>query len=143
MIALASRFVIGLVFGLGLWLSGMTDPQRVLGFLDITGTWDPSLAFVMGSALAVAFVGYRVALRRSRPLLASAFDLPTASAIDSRLILGALIFGVGWGIAGYCPGPALSVLLVRPQALIFVATMITGMTLTRFRSRRQAIRSDG
>jgi len=127
----------GLVFGLGLVISGMVDPQRVLGFLDVAGTWDPTLVFVMGGALMVTFVGYKLVLRRNEPLLASAFQLPTQTAIDRRLISGAVIFGAGWGLSGYCPGPALTALSIGGgSTVVFVVGMFTGMFLARLASGR-------
>jgi len=122
----------GLIFGLGLVISGMVDPQRVLGFLDVAGTWDPTLAFVMGGALIVTFVGYRWVLKRPAPLGAPRFQLPTKTDIDARLVAGAAIFGAGWGLGGYCPGPALSALTVGGlPTLVFVVSMFAGMLLAR------------
>lgn len=122
----------GLVFGLGLVISGMVDPQRVLGFLDVAGTWDPTLAFVMGGALVTTFAGYRWVLRRPAPLAASRFHVPTRSEIDARLIAGAVLFGAGWGLGGYCPGPALTALTVGGvPAVIFVVGMLVGMAAAR------------
>ncbi len=123
-------FVAGLVFGLGLLLSGMADPAKVLGFLDLAGAWDPSLAFVMAGAIAVGALAFALARRRAKALLGDAMRLPTATAIDRRLVAGSLMFGAGWGLAGFCPGPALVALgLGAPQALIFVAAMLAGMGL--------------
>lgn len=122
----------GILFGLGLALSGMLDPVRVLGFLDIAGAWDPSLAFVLGGAVAVSTVGWRWARRRAHPALAAQFDIPTATRIDARLLLGAALFGVGWGLVGLCPGPAIAGLVLgHPQTLLFAAAMLTGMALYR------------
>lgn len=118
----------GLLFGLGLTVSGMIDPARVRGFLDLFGAWDPTLAFVMGGALFVALPGYRLVLRRSRPALAPAFDLPSKRDLDARLIGGAALFGVGWGLAGYCPGPAVTALaLGAPATWVFVGAMLVGI----------------
>ena len=103
-----SPLLVGLLFGLGLCLSGMTNAAKVLGFLDLAGPWDPSLAFVMGGAIVAAFPAFRVALRRGRTLAGEPLDLPTATAIDGRLIGGSLLFGVGWGLVGLCPGPAIA-----------------------------------
>ncbi|WP_191236873.1 DUF6691 family protein [Cobetia marina] len=100
-------FITGLVFSLGLTLSGMTDPARVVGFLDVAGDWDPTLIFVLGGAVITTFIGYRLAWRRSTPLLGERFQLPTRRDIDGRLLLGAALFGTGWGLSGYCPGPAI------------------------------------
>jgi len=124
----------GLVFGAGLALSGMADPQKVLAFLDLgaiaTGGWDPSLAYVMGGALIVALPGFAVARRRARPLAAQTFNWPVASAIDKPLMLGAVLFGIGWGLAGICPGPALTLLVLDgTAAFIFFVAMLAGMTL--------------
>ncbi len=131
------EFLSGLLFGLGLILSGMTDPGKVLGFLDLAGAWDPSLAFVMGGAILVGVVGYAVAGRRSNTLLGGAIDLPKNREIDQRLIGGALLFGVGWGIAGFCPGPALvSLGSAQPKALVFVLAMAAGMLLFELLERR-------
>lgn len=121
----------GLIFGFGLSLSGMTDPRKVLAFLDIGGAWDPSLAFVMIGAIAVHALSYHLWLKkRARPFLASAFSLPSLRAIDARLISGAAIFGVGWGIGGFCPGPALvSLMGGSASALLFMLAMLGGMLI--------------
>ena len=127
----ASAFAVGLLFGLGLLVSGMADPAKVLAFLDVTGRWDPSLAFVMAGAVAVSATGYLVARRRGRPLLASRLEIPNRRNLDPRLIAGAAVFGIGWGLAGLCPGPALTLLTVAPaQAATFVA-MVVGMLAFR------------
>lgn len=128
----------GLVFGLGLIVSGMANPAKVLGFLDLTGAWDPSLAFVMGGAIGVGMVAFFVAGRRKRSLLGAEMKLPTARHIDRRLVLGGLAFGVGWGVAGFCPGPALvAVGMGEPKALVFVAAMLVGMGLFEVLERRR------
>ena len=120
----------GLLFGAGLALGGMTDPGKVIAFLDIAGNWDPSLAFVMGSALLITFPVFWWVRRSQRPLLAERFQLPTRSDIDQPLLIGAALFGIGWGIAGLCPGPAIANLSAgSPQVLLFVATMVAGMWL--------------
>lgn len=125
-------YVIGLIFGLGIALSGMANPAKVLNFFDVAGTWDPSLAFVMGGALAVSFVGYRLVLVRSGPVLADTFRLPTRTEIDIRLLGGAGLFGIGWGIAGFCPGGALPALGTgRVEVMIFVAALVAGIVLIR------------
>lgn len=125
-------YFIGLLFGFGISISGMANPAKVLNFFDLAGTWDPSLAFVMGGALAVAFVGYRVVLGRSTPFLADTFQVPTARQIDARLLGGAAIFGVGWGIAGFCPGGALPALGTgRIEVLIFVVAAAAGILAAR------------
>jgi len=138
--AIVLQFVVGLVFGFGLLLSGMSDPAKVLNFLDLggiaSGNWDPSLAFVMAGAVAVTFVGFRFVLQRSRPLFAERFHLPTKRELDLRIVAGPAIFGVGWGLAGLCPGPALTALGFGSRAaFIFVAAMLTGMWLARFLSQ--------
>ena len=130
--------IAGLVFGLGLIISGMSDPAKVKNFLDLFGTWDPSLAFVMGGAIAVTFVGYRIALGRRKPLLAATFSLPNKGDIDAPLVIGAALFGVGWGLSGFCPGPAIvSLPLLATATLVFVPAMLTGMLLARALQSRQ------
>lgn len=120
----------GLVFGLGLIISGMANPAKVLGFLDIAGQWDPSLLLVMAGAIAVGLVSFAVARRRTLSFLGTEMKLPTARHIDRRLIGGALLFGIGWGIAGFCPGPALVVLgMGEGKAFVFVASMLAGMAI--------------
>ena len=127
MSALAS-FAAGLVFGLGLILSGMTDPGKVIGFLDIAGTWDPSLAFVMGGAILVGVLAFGLAGRRAQAFLGGAMELPARRDIDARLVLGSVVFGIGWGLAGFCPGPALVAFGSGvDQAALFVAAMLAGM----------------
>ena len=127
----------GLVFGAGLAISGMADPARVLGFLDVAGAWDPTLAFVMGGAVAVSALGYAVSRRRARPWLAAAFAIPTRRDVDASLVAGATLFGVGWGLVGLCPGPALAD-LARSSAPVwsFVAAMVAGVVGYRFTTRR-------
>ncbi len=123
---------LGLLFGIGLVISGMGDPAKVLNFLDLFGTWDPSLAFVMGGAVIVAFFGYRVVLKRPAPIADDRFHLPTRKDIDCRIIVGPAIFGVGWGLGGFCPGPALTALgLSATGTLAFVPAMILGMWAAR------------
>jgi uncharacterized membrane protein YedE/YeeE len=120
----------GLLFGFGLSLSGMLDPARVRGFLDVTGNWDPSLAFVLGGAVIVATIGYRLSRLVGHPLLEGRFHLPTKTAIDRPLILGSAIFGIGWGLAGFCPGPAVaSLALGLAPTVLFVIAMLAGMIL--------------
>lgn len=127
---LLMALVSGLVFGLGLTISGMTDPSKVTGFLDLAGKWDPSLAFVMGGAILVGLFAFRFAATRSRAILGGPMRLPTAGKIDRRLVLGGLTFGVGWGLAGYCPGPALASLATGGgKPLIFTVAMLAGMAI--------------
>jgi hypothetical protein len=125
---LVGSFACGLIFGLGLLVSGMINPVKVTAFLDIFGVWDPSLAVVMAAALAVTSIGYALARRRERPLLADRHYWTSGGAIDRNLVIGAAMFGTGWGLAGLCPGPALeNIVSLSPQLLIFVAAMIAGM----------------
>lgn len=131
-----SQFLIGLLFGCGLVISGMSNPAKVLNFLDLaaipSGGWDPSLMFVMGGGVAVTFIGYRLLGTRAKPLLAGRFEWPTLTAIDTPLLAGAAIFGVGWGLGGFCPGPAFTALgTFRPEVLLFVAAMLIGMFAAR------------
>lgn len=128
----------GLVFGLGLIISGMADPAKVLGFLDLTGSWDPSLAFVMAGAIAVGFVAFGVARSRTRSFLGAEMKLPTGRDIDRRLVGGGLLFGIGWGVAGFCPGPALVALgMGESKAVVFVAAMLVGMGIFELLERRR------
>ncbi|PIT81516.1 DUF6691 family protein [Limnohabitans sp. 15K] len=123
-----AEFVVGLLFGLGLMLSGMTDPGKVMGFLDLFGTWDPSLALVMGGAIMVGFFAFTVAKKRTSTFLGGAMRLPTNMDMDKKLVIGSLLFGAGWGLAGFCPGPALvSMADGQPKALVFVVAMLVGM----------------
>ena len=136
MMQIVMALIAGLVFGLGLILSGMTNPAKVLGFLDIAGNWDPSLAFVMGGAILVGFVAFRFAAKRPITLLGDVMRLPTAKQIDRRLVLGGLTFGVGWGLAGYCPGPALvSLATGSAEPIIFVVAMLAGMAVFEVQDR--------
>lgn len=131
----AAAFACGFLFAMGLGVSGMTQPGKVTAFLDLTGSWDPSLLFVMVGAISVYAVGYRLVTKRARPLLGEAFLLPDPGRVDRRLILGASIFGVGWGLAGYCPGPALvSLATLRFEPLVFVAAMLVGMAVHAWRT---------
>ena len=128
----------GLVFGLGLIVSGMANPAKVLGFLDVTGRWDPSLAFVMAGAIAVCVVAFALARRRTASLLGAPMRLPATRAIDRRLVIGSALFGMGWGIAGFCPGPALvSLGMGEVKGLVFVAAMLAGMGVFEFFERRR------
>ena len=140
--ALFFAWICGLIFGVGLLVSGMTNPAKVLGFLDLTGTWDPSLAFVMAGAIAVATLGFWVARKQTRSLLGLPMNLPTARHFDRRLIIGSLLFGVGWGLAGICPGPSL-VLLGSGifKGAVFVMAMLAGMALFEWFERQNRRRS--
>lgn len=123
-----TAFLSGLIFGLGLLLAGMANPAKVLAFLDLAGSWDPSLALVMGGAIPVSAIGFYLTRQRSAPLFGDSFQVPTNRKLDKRLVLGALGFGVGWGLAGFCPGPALVALGSGSiKGLIFVAAMVAGM----------------
>lgn len=134
-----TALVAGLVFGIGLILSGMTDPSKVIGFLDLAGNWNPSLALVMGGAIGVGLVAFRFATRQSMTLLGDPLHLPVSSRIDRRLVLGGLTFGAGWGLAGYCPGPALASLLTgSSKPVIFVLAMLAGMGIFELLERRTA-----
>ena len=131
----------GLVFGLGLIISGMANPAKVLGFLDLAGAWDPSLALVMAGAIAVGLLSFGLAKGRTRSLLGAEMKLPTARHIDRRLVSGSLLFGIGWGVAGFCPGPALVALgMGQVKAVVFVAAMLAGMALFELLERRQRAR---
>lgn len=141
---LVSTYLIGLIFGVGISISGMANPAKVLNFFDIAGTWDPSLVFVMGGAVVVAFFGYRIVLRRPAPVLDAKFHLPDNPRIDARLLGGSALFGIGWGIAGFCPGGALPALGTgQIDVFVFVAALIAGifaakrlMALTHARAAR-------
>ncbi len=123
-----SEFAVGLMFGMGLMLSGMTDPGKVIGFLDLFGNWDPSLALVMGGAIMVGFFAFTVAKKRTTTFLGGVLRFPTNMDIDKKLVIGSLLFGTGWGLAGFCPGPALvSMADGQPKALIFILAMLVGM----------------
>jgi uncharacterized membrane protein YedE/YeeE len=131
--------ITGLVFGIGLIVAGMTNPAKVLGFLDLAGRWNPSLALVMAGAILVALPAFRVAARRRQSLLGEPMRLPTATRIDRRLVLGSLAFGAGWGLAGFCPGPALASLTTGAvQPLIFCAAMLAGMGIFELLERRRS-----
>ena len=139
MSALYSALGAGFLFGIGLWVSGMANPRKVLGFLDITGDWDASLMLVMGGAVAVTLLGFRLVLKRLSPFFDKEFFIPEKKSIDSSLIAGSAIFGVGWGIAGYCPGPALTALTtLSTESVVFVAAMIAGGLLHKFVTRTQS-----
>lgn len=142
MMQILTALVVGLVFGTGIIVSGMANPAKVLNFFDVAGHWDPSLAFVMGGALTVTAIGYRIVLGRGKPVLAERFSLPTARAITTPLIAGSAIFGLGWGLAGFCPGGLLPVLAIgRTEPLIFFAGMIAGLIAARLLQRRIAAAS--
>jgi uncharacterized protein len=123
-----AEFAVGLLFGIGLMFSGMTDPSKVIGFLDLFGSWDPSLALVMGGAIMVGFFAFTVAKKRTTTFLGGVLRFPTNTDIDKKLVIGSLMFGTGWGLAGFCPGPALvSMADGQPKALVFVVAMLVGM----------------
>ncbi len=141
MVRILSAVVAGLVFGTGIALSGMINPAKVLNFFDLTGAWDPSLAFVMGGALIVTAIGYRIVRRRTAPVFDTHFHVPTRRDFDSQLITGSAVFGIGWGITGFCPGGSIPALgLGQVDALVFVASMATGIALARL-SRKMGILS--
>lgn len=132
-----NAFLVGLLFGLGLIISGMTDPSKVIGFLDLAGAWDPSLAFVMGGAILIGTTAFTIAKKRQRSLLGAPMRLSSATGLDSRLLLGSLVFGIGWGMSGFCPGPAVvSAAAGQPKAWIFVAAMLAGMALYHMLEQR-------
>jgi uncharacterized membrane protein YedE/YeeE len=132
-----SEFFVGLLFGLGLIISGMTDPGKVIGFLDISGAWDPSLALVMASAIAVGFFAFAIAKKRTVNFLGGALHLPKSNQIDKPLIIGAVLFGAGWGLAGFCPGPALvSMASGQVKGALFIVFMVAGMQLFEVLGRR-------
>ena len=129
----------GVLFGLGLAVSGMVNPAKIIGFLDVAGDWDPTLAFVMGGALLVTIPAFHLILKRPRPILADGFALPTKSALDARLLGGAALFGVGWGLAGFCPGPAVTALATGlAPVFAFVTAMMVGMALYQWLFERPA-----
>lgn len=137
-------FVSGALFAAGLGIAGMTNPTKVMAFLDVAGAWDPSLAFVMVGAIAVYAVAFRLAIKRPAPLLAEAFSLPKRSDLDAPLIIGAGLFGAGWGLAGYCPGPAITSLATgAPGVFLFVAAMLAGMLIHRAYEALRAAPSQG
>lgn len=126
-----ASFAAGALFGVGLLVSGMTKPTKVIGFLDVAGSWDPSLAFVMVGGIAVHLALYTWIVRRPAPLVEAAFHVPTRRDIDTKLVLGAAIFGVGWGLGGFCPGPAITSAVRGGAALAFVGAMLAGMVIHR------------
>ena len=137
---LALGFASGLLFGLGLILAGMSNPAKVLNFLDVFGAFDPSLAFVMGGAAVTTFIGYRLVWRRKAPFILSDFQVPTRNDVDAPLLTGAAFFGIGWGIGGFCPGPAWTALpLAAPGTLVFLPSMLIGMGLAMAIQNRRAV----
>jgi len=131
-----TAFAVGILFAIGLGLSGMTLPQKIIGFLDVLGEWDPSLMFVMGGALAVNIVAFRLTVRRDKPLFAAAFQVPTRRDLDARLISGAALFGIGWGLSGFCPGPAITAISSLSMGpVLFVGSMAAGMVILRLLDR--------
>ena len=133
-----SAFIVGLIFGIGLLLAGMANPAKVLAFLDIAGNWDPSLALVMGGAIPVSAIGFYLTRQRSAPLFGDSFQVPTHRKLDRRLVLGALGFGVGWGLAGFCPGPALVAFGTGSlKAVVFVTAMLSGMVIFEMLERKK------
>ncbi|MDX9842555.1 MAG: YeeE/YedE family protein [Aquabacterium sp.] len=129
--------VAGVVFGLGLAIAEMTNPLKVLDFLDLAGAWDPSLAFVMGGAVLVTLLAFRFILRRAVPFYGERFHLPTLTQVDRKLLVGAALFGIGWGLVGYCPGPALATVLSgNTESWLFVPAMLVGGALQRWQRRR-------
>lgn len=136
---IVSAFITGLLFGIGLIVAGMTNPAKVQGFLDLAGAWDPSLGFVMGGAILVGLAAFTFAGKRERSLLGEAMRLPAATRIDRRLVMGSLAFGAGWGLGGFCPGPALASLATgNGKALIFTGAMLAGMLVFEILERRAA-----
>lgn len=137
----AASLLAGFLFGIGLVISGMVNPAKIIGFLDLAGAWDPSLLLVMAAAVAIAAAGYLAARGRAASLLGAEMKIPAGGAIDRRLVLGSVAFGVGWGIGGFCPGPGLVALgMGEPKAIVFVASMLAGMALFEVRERRKAMR---
>lgn len=136
-----TSLIAGLVFGIGLIISGMTNPAKVVGFLDLAGLWDPSLALVMGGAIAVGMLAFQIARKRSTSLLGDPIRLPSATQVDRRLLLGGVAFGIGWGLAGFCPGPALASLATGgTKPAIFTVAMIGGMVIYELIERASAMR---
>ncbi len=135
-----STLLSGLLFGTGLTISGMVNPMKILNFLDISGPWDPTLIIVMGSGLVVTLLGYQIIFKRNAPLFATSFRLPTSQDIDVKLLGGAALFGLGWGLTGFCPGPAVaSVVFGKTESIIFVIAMAAGMIVTRQFQNRMRI----
>lgn len=135
-----ASFVVGFIFAIGLGISGMTQPQKVVGFLNLFGGWDPSLIFVMGGAVAVHFITYRLIRRRPSPLLATNWQVPTKTEITPALVVGAVLFGVGWGLGGFCPGPAMTSLMsFESRPVIFVVSMLVGMLIFKAADKKLKI----
>ena len=131
-----SALLAGVIFGIGITLSGMVDPNKVVNFLDVTGNWDPSLMFVLGGAVLTTGIGYRFIFARGKPLFDEDFHLPTLLKIDSKLLFGSVLFGVGWGLIGYCPGPAVASIGFRPEEpLVVVVSMLAGILLFKVTSK--------
>jgi|TARA_B100000767_G_scaffold142233_1_gene134402 hypothetical protein len=136
MTRLITALIIGSVFGIGLAIAGMLNPSKVVGFLDIFGDWDPSLAFVMGGGVLVNTIGHRFVMKRKAPIQCATFSMPTSTNIEKPLVIGSVIFGVGWGLAGLCPGPVVANLFLNGQAMLpFFGLMITGLLLGRIMMR--------
>jgi len=136
----ALAFVFGMLFGLGLIVSGMSDPAKIIGFLDLAGPWDPSLMLVMVGAIAIGLVGFTLAKRRDRSLLGLPTQLPTSNQLDRRLVIGSLLFGLGWGLAGICPGPALVLLGAgSTKGIVFTLAMLAGMALFEYQHHLRQI----
>ncbi len=134
----ANAFLVGLIFGFGLIVSGMANPAKVIGFLDLAGAWDPSLAFVMGGAISIGAGAFTIAKKRQRSLLGEPMRLPNATELDKNLLGGSLVFGIGWGLSGFCPGPAVvSAAAGQPKALIFIVSMLAGMALYKVIKRQR------
>ena len=139
MARLITALIIGAVFGIGLAIAGMLNPSKVVGFLNIFGDWDPSLAFVMGGGVLLNAIGHRFVMKRKAPIQCAAFSMPTSTNIDKPLVIGSVIFGIGWGLAGLCPGPVVASLLLNGQAvLLFFGLMIAGLLVGRIVMRRLA-----
>ena len=139
MMRILATYLIGLVFGVGIAISGMANPAKVLNFFDVAGTWDPSLAFVMGGALVTTFIGYKLVFGRSAPIMDGRFHLPTLRTIDLKLVGGSAVFGIGWGIAGFCPGGALPALGTgRWEVFVFTAALLAGVFIAKFFQLRAA-----
>lgn len=139
---LIASYIVGLIFGVGISISGMANPAKVLNFFDVAGTWDPSLIFVMGGAVVVTFIGYRFVLKRPAPIMEAKFQLPTRRDLDLPLLGGSAVFGIGWGIAGFCPGGALPALGTgKSEVFIFVAALLAGIFAVNIMNRMRQMRS--